>query len=108
MVVVFKMPEPRLRPGYAAIEAARNLKTEDVEAWAIFMQDVAGLPMSMLGSVQRAVVAAGWRNAYEPINSLKTNTQRFEARRAKAGPSVNRCHPLIDAVGTAFSQHRTL
>ena len=87
MVVHPKMPEPRLRPGYAAIEAARSLKTGDVEAWVIFMQDVVGLPMSMLASVQRAVVAAGWRNAYEPINSLKTTTERFEARRAKAGPS---------------------
>jgi hypothetical protein len=31
-----------------------------------------------------------------------------EARARLAGNLVSRCHPLIDAVGTAFSQHRPL
>jgi hypothetical protein len=46
------------------------------------------------------------------VNTLLDSApSKFPSRRTRLTPTelpVNRCHPLIDAVGTAFSQHRPL
>ena len=73
------MIEARLRPGYSALVAARML-APDNEAWLPILRDVLRLPAWMLPAVQRTVIRGRWRNANDPLKSIRL-CARLEAER---------------------------
>ena len=75
------MIEPRLRPGYSALMAARYL-ARDSGRWTALMNDVLHLPLSMLPAVQRSVNQGAWSHAIDPIASVKANAERYFRRDA--------------------------
>ena len=65
-----KMIDRALRPGYAALVTARTLPLKD-EAWLPLMRNVIGLPIWMLPAVQRTIGKGSWRNANDPLGSVR-------------------------------------
>lgn len=77
------MIEDRLRPGYAALAAARDLAL-DSDGWLPLMNDMLQLPVSMLPAVRRAVRKGAWRYAHDPLMSVRENAERDYRREAIA------------------------
>jgi hypothetical protein len=77
------MIEARLRPGYSALVTARMLASND-EAWLPLMRDVLRLPAWMLPAIQRTVIRGHWRQANDPLKSIRVCAQ-LEAERMGLG-----------------------
>ena len=57
-------------PGFAEIEAVRHLAA-DSAGWAIFMRDVAQMPLTMTAAVQEAVRRTQWRISPNPMATIR-------------------------------------
>jgi hypothetical protein len=84
------MIEPRPGHGYAALDAASDGKL-DSGGWHTLMKDVLHLPESMLPAVKWALKQGAWRQADDPVKSVRKNAEReamrmeFDAKNAAKG-----------------------
>jgi hypothetical protein len=67
------------RPGYAAISAVHGLAPDD-PGWTRFMRDVLGLPLWMVPAVQVAIRQAAWKQALNPLETVRENAHRVVSR----------------------------
>jgi hypothetical protein len=66
-------------PGYAEIEAVSQLPPES-EGWAVFMNDIAQMPLTMTAAVQEAVRGPQWKISPNPMAAVRKVAYQ-EARR---------------------------
>jgi hypothetical protein len=71
--------EPSPRPGHAAISDARALAPGD-PGWARFTRDVLDLPLWMVPAVQVAIRQASWKQALNPLETVRENAHRVAIR----------------------------
>ena len=72
------------RPGYAAIAAVRLLGPDD-PALLLFVEKTLGLPAWMLPAVFRTMHHVSWRQASDPIASLRKNAKLLALRIGLSG-----------------------
>jgi hypothetical protein len=67
------------RPGYAAISAVHGLPPDDA-GWTRFLRDVLDLPLWLAPAVQVAIRQASWRQALNPLETVRENAHRAAIR----------------------------